>query len=64
MKIESCSELIGFKRFKNYHFAIKQHYYCHIFRSEKAADCQNIAGALNSYEFVPLPVKGLSSKFF
>ena len=45
MKIQSCSQLIGFKRFKTYQFAITRDHCGHIFRSVKAADFQNIAGA-------------------
>ena len=44
-KIQSCSQLIGFKRFTNYHFAIIRDSCAHIFRFVKATDFQSITGA-------------------
>ena len=37
MKIQSCSQLISFKRLKNYHFASGRENSDHIVRSVKAA---------------------------
>ena len=60
-KSQSCSQLIGLKRFKNYHFAIMRHYCAHIVRFVKVADFQSIAGAnrTNSFDWV---LKGYLNK--
>ena len=51
-KIQRCSQLIGFKCFKNYHFAIIRDNCAHICRFVNVADFQSIAGAnhTNSYD--------------
>ena len=44
-EIQSRSQLIDFKRFSNFHFAITRDNCGHIFGLVEAADFQNAAGA-------------------
>ena len=44
-EIQSRSQLIDFKRFSNFHFAITRDNCGHIFRLVESADFQNAAGA-------------------
>ena len=48
---EQC-QLIDFKRFSNFHFAITRDHCDHIFRYVEAADFQNTTGKKRTYSYV------------
>ena len=50
-EIQSSNQLIDFKRFSSFHFALTRHNCGHIFRYVEAADFKNTTGANRRYSY-------------